>query len=198
MSKPLLIGVTGGIGSGKSTVCQIFETLGTPIYYTDDRAKALMEEDEMLKSQIKEIFGAEAYQGSSLNRKEISKKAFEDKHLLEKLNQVVHPAVRRDFEKWVDIHSGEKLLVKEAALLIEAESYKELDKLILVTADEETRITRVLQRDTHRTRDDIKKIMSRQLSDQEKKKLADFTIENNEGNSLVQQVSSIYDQLIVA
>ena len=197
MSKPLLVGVTGGIGSGKSTVCKVFQTLEINIYFADDRAKALMENDPTLSSEIKTIFGEDAYLNGKLNRREIAKKAFDDNSLLEKLNKAVHPAVRSDFEQWIEIHKEEKVLIKEAALLIEVGSYKELDKLIVVTSDHETRISRVLKRDDHRTRADIEKIIAEQLTDSEKLRFADYIVENNDGKSLIDQVSKIYDQLVI-
>lgn len=196
MSSPNLVGITGGIGSGKSTVCKIFEVLGLKVYYADDRAKELMLEPEVVK-EVESIFGSEAYANGTLNRPFIAKKAFNDKQLLTQLNDVVHPVVKRDFEQWISQNGSEEILLKEAALLIEAGSCKELDKLILITSEEQTRIDRVLARDAHRTEQDIRKIIDEQLSDDEKIPLADFIIKNDGNNSLIKQVVEIHEQLVV-
>ncbi|MEP1096649.1 MAG: dephospho-CoA kinase [Cyclobacteriaceae bacterium] len=198
MNKPKLIGITGGIGSGKSTVCEIFEVLGVKVYYADDQAKRLMESHSEVVEKVKSIFGDKAYIDGRLNRSHISQEAFKNKVLLEQLNGVVHPAVKKDFEDWVSHHSSEKLLLKEAALLIEAESYQALDSLVLVVASEQTRIERVLARDNHRNEEEIKKIISEQLTDKAKMAFADFIIDNDGGKSLIQQTMSIYKQLVVA
>lgn len=197
MSRPKLVGITGGIGSGKSTICKIFEVLGVKIYYADDRAKHLMETNQEVIADIKSIFGNEAYSSNKLNRAYISEMAFGNKNLLTDLNQVVHPAVKKDFEEWVTENSTEKFVLKEAALLIEAGSYKELDVLLLVVADEETRISRVLKRDTQRTEEEVRKIISEQLSDEEKVPLANFIIDNNGNTSLIRQVVGLHSQLII-
>lgn len=195
MGRPKLIGVTGGIGSGKTTVCKILEILGAKTYYADDRAKEMMETDASIITSVAKVFGKEAYLDGQLNRKEIARQAFKNKELLEQLNQIVHPKVKRDFENWVSDNSSEWILVKEAALLIEAGSHKELDCIILVMADEEERIRRVLARDSHRSEEDVKKIISKQLTDDQKSSLADFVIDNTGNNSLIKQVTSIYNQL---
>ncbi len=198
MSRPKLVGITGGIGSGKSTVCKIFEVLGVKVYYADDQAKDLMETNAEVMDGIKSIFGNDAYIRNKLNRAHIAQMAFGNKNLLMELNKVVHPAVRNDFENWVAEYSEEKMVLKEAALLIEAGSYKELDTLLLVVADEETRITRVINRDLQRTEDQVRKIISEQLPDAEKLPLASFVIDNNGDKSLIKQVTKIHSQLIIA
>ena len=195
MNKPKLIGVTGGIGSGKSTICRIFEVLGCKTYYSDDRAKDLMNNDPDLIAKIKAIFGDTAYEGKMLNRREIANQAFHDKKLIEKLNQAVHPAVRADFEKWVKGNQEHALLLKEAALLFETGSYKELDHTILVVAEEEIRIQRVLLRDKQRTREEVKGIIDKQLSDDKKEPLADFIILNNGKKSVIKQTMEVFAKL---
>ena len=197
-NRPHIVGVTGGIGSGKTTVCKIFETLGARAYYADDRAKWLMEHDEELIENIKELFGADAYQDGKLDRKFIGQRAFKDDLLLKRLNELVHPAVGRDVEKWTSENQDAKLLLKEAALLFETGSYKALDKNILVTAPEDVRIQRVTARDSHRTEDDVRDIIAKQMKDDEKRKLADFVIQNDGSQSVIKQVMKIYDQLVIA
>lgn len=197
MSKaPFLVGITGGIGSGKTTVCKIFETLNVPIYYADDRAKNLMRTNSKLISDIIGLFGNQAYIDGQLNRQEIAKQAFSDSSLLTKLNQLVHPAVRVDFEKWASTASSATYVIKEAALLVETGSYKELNMLIVVSTDEDLRIQRVLKRDPHRTNEDVKKIIKEQLPEAEKRKVADFIVENNGSSSLINQVHLIHKKLI--
>ncbi len=197
MNRPKLVGITGGIGSGKSTVCKIFEVLGAKVYYADDRAKFLMENDDDLIARVKSIFGDGAYLDNRLNRAAVAEKVFGNRDLLDRLNRIVHPAVKRDFEKWITENLHEKTLLKEAALLVETGSYKELDSLVLVLADEEIRITRILNRDPHRTEEDVRKIISEQLSDKEKSSLADFNIDNNGDKSLIHQVVNVHNELIV-
>ena len=196
-SKPLIVGVTGGIGSGKSIVCSVFETLGAITYYADDRAKWLMENDSKLTNGIKSLFGEEAYKNGKLDRKQIADQAFKNSSLLEKLNGLVHPAVAADVEKWIQENQATKLLLKEAALLFETGSYKSLNKTILVTSPEEVRIKRVIKRDAHRSEDDVRDIIQRQMKDEEKIPLADFVIQNDGKESVIKQVLAIYEQLVV-
>ena len=191
-SKSQIVGVTGGIGSGKSTVCKIFETLGAITYYADDRAKWLMINDSKLISHITDLFGEEAYKGEQLNREYIAERVFKDQALLEQLNQLVHPAVAKDVETWVGTNQDAPLLLKEAALLFETGSYKELDKTILVTAPEAIRIERVVKRDSHRSAQDVKNIMDKQMSDADKTVLADFVVENDGKKSVIKQVMDLY------
>jgi dephospho-CoA kinase len=197
VSNPILVGVTGGIGSGKSTVCKIFESLGVKTYYADDRAKQLMAEDHELIEGITSLFGENAYNKNGINREEIARRAFQDKGLLEQLNQLVHPAVKKDFLQWIQDNNSSRILLKEAALLVETGSYKDLDKLIVVTASDEVRIERTLKRDTHRTKEDIQKIISKQLPESEKIEKADFIIDNGGEESLIKQVMKIYSALTI-
>jgi len=193
---PAVIGITGGIGSGKSTVCKVFEVLGARTYYADDRAKWLMVNDSSLIAGIKKLFGEEAYKNGNLDRTHIAKMAFENAALLQSLNELVHPAVAKDVNKWIESNQDAKILLKEAALLFETGSYKELDQNVLVTAEEEVRIQRVLARDSHRTEEDVKNIIAKQMSDSEKMKLADFVIENDGSQSLIKQVMQIHQSIV--
>ncbi len=195
--RPLIVGVTGGIGSGKSTVCRVFETLGAVTYYADDRAKWLMENDVALVNGIKELFGLNAYKQGKLDRALIASQVFKNSSLLEKLNALVHPAVAGDVERWIQQHQDAKLLLKEAALLFETGSYQSLDKTILVTAPSEVRVDRVAKRDAHRSADDVRDIISKQMKDEEKIPLADFVIRNDGKESLIEQVMTLFKSLIV-
>lgn len=199
MKKALRIGVTGGIGSGKSLVCKIFQHLGAPVYDADSRAKMLMVSDEVLIGQIKSEFGEQSYQvGGELNREYLSKSVFNNPAQLEKLNQLVHPRVAIDSENWFERNNGAPYVVKEAALLFEAGSYKQLDKMIVVTAPEELRIKRVLVRDKKRTAEEIKKIIRNQMPESEKAAKADFVIHNDERELLIPQVLKLHERFIAA
>lgn len=183
MNRPLLIGITGGIGAGKSVIARVFEILGVPVYDADSRAKELMAESESLKSAIKVLFGEQSFKDGAINRKHIASKAFQNPKLLAQLNELIHPRVKEDFENWSNDQKNPYVL-KEAALLFETGSYRQLDQVILVTASESTRLKRVSKRDSHRSEDDIRAIMSRQWSDEKKVKMAHHVL-NNDNSALV-------------
>ena len=186
------IGITGGIGSGKTTVCKIFESLGIPVYYADDRAKALMIENKELVNDIKKLLGDEAYfEDGSLNRAYVAKIIFKDKKKLKKINELVHPAVAKDGILWQQAQTSVPYTVKEAALLIESGSFQALDYLITVWAPRETRIQRVLKRDGA-TREEVEARIDKQMPEFEKLKLAQYVIINDGEKSLVQQVHKLH------
>lgn len=185
----MLVGITGGIGSGKTLITRLFSLLNVPIYYADDRAKQLMNEN--LYDQISSEFGKESYHNGKLNRTYLAKKVFSNKEALKKLNAIVHPAVAYDFNQWAQEHDSFKYVLKEAALLIESKSYQQLDLLIVVSSPMALRKERVLTRDNFRSAEDVEKIISNQLPDEEKIKLADFHINNNETELLIPQVIAI-------
>ena len=194
--KKLKVGITGGIGSGKTTVCQIFETLGIPVYYADDRAKALMVEDEKLISDIKNIFGEAAYlPDGELNRKHIADIAFHNPLKLKELNAVVHPAVLEDGNRWHAEQKDAPYTLKEAALIFESDSYKHLDKIMTVFAPQNVRLERVLLRGGNLTKQDIEARMAKQLPEEEKVKRADFIIYNDGEQALIPQVMKIHQLL---
>jgi dephospho-CoA kinase len=197
-SKPLLVGITGGIGSGKSTACRIFSILGVPIYYADDRAKWLMSHDTDLKQAIISNFGEESFTAEgSLNRAYLASVVFPDEQKVAIINGLVHPAVKKDFEKWVGSQTAPYVL-KEAALLFESGSYQELDKIINVSAPLKTRITRVMMRDRHRTEKQIHEIIDKQMSDEEKNAKSDFVIKNADNKLLIPQVLELHRKLLAA
>lgn len=191
----LKVGITGGIGSGKTTVCKIFEVLGIPVYYADDRAKDLMQTDLKLIASIKEIFGDKAYASGKLNRAYISSKAFASKQLLAKLNGVVHPAVARDSELWMNRHKDLPYVLKEAALIFESGMHRYLDKIICVLAPIEERITRLKARD-NTTYEEIAARMKNQMSDERKAELSDFVIRNDSRHKLIPQALAIHHILM--
>lgn len=195
MKLPLQIGITGGIGSGKSLVCKIFKVLGVPTYDADSRAKNLMTTDGILVNQIKKEFGSLSYTSEGvLNREYLSASVFSKPDKLEKLNSFVHPRVAVDFKQWVEKQVGNKYVLKEAALLFESGSYRTLDKVILVTAPEAMRIKRVLARDKHRTQADVENIISNQLSEEQKEMKADYIIRNDESELILPQVLELHER----
>ena len=193
----LKIGITGGIGSGKTTVCRVFETLGIPVFYADVVAKEIMVKDEILINGVKETFGKESYlEQGVLNNKHIAGIVFNDTTALEKLNALVHPAVFRAFDQWVATVSADSpYILKEAALLFESGSYKMCDYNILVTAPLVNKISRVMLRDGV-TEAQVQARMDKQFSDEQKLKLADFQIKNDESSSLILQVLDLHTQFI--
>ncbi len=197
MSKPLRIGITGGIGSGKSLVCKIFAVLQVPVYDADSMARKLMTSDSVLIDQIKTEFGELSYQlDGSLNREYLRKEVFNDPVKLEKLNQLVHPRVGIDSENWIERNKAYPYVVKEAALLFESGSYKLLDKIIVVTAPERLRVQRVLDRDKSRTVEDVTKIVRSQMTEEEKMTKADFIIRNDETELVIPQVLKLHERFI--
>ena len=193
-NKILKIGITGGIGSGKTTACHIFETLAIPVYYADDRAKALMVENTDLITSIKNLFGEAAYApDGSLNRKHIADIAFHNPLMLNELNALVHPAVWLDGEKWHNAQTHAPYTLKEAALLFEGGGNILLDKIITVVAPVEKRIERVLLRGGGTmTRSDVEARIAKQLPDEEKIKQSDFVIWNDGKQALIPQVLAIH------
>lgn len=193
----LKIGITGGIGSGKTTVCKMFEELGIPVYYADERAKHLMQHEHFLIDEIKRNFGEDVYEDGILNRERLAKKVFKDEKKLALLNSLVHPAVFHDTELWVEQQKKTKApyILKEAALLVESGSYKKLDKLIVITAPVETRIKRVKKRDGV-TKGQVMERIKHQMPEEEKVKLADYVIQNDKGlTELKEQVLKIHQEL---
>lgn len=194
----LKVGVTGNIGSGKTTVCRIFESMMVPVYYADERAKALMTEDEAVRSQIVELLGPEAYlPDGSLNRAWIAERVFADEALLQKLNAIVHPAVHRDLQAWFRQQEaiGHPYAIEEAALLFESGGYKMLDKIIVVVAPEAERIRRVMARDGV-SEAQVRARMEKQWPEASKAGMADFVIVNDGTQPLPEQVARIHRQLL--
>ncbi len=185
------VGITGGIGSGKTTVCRLFAQLGIPVYPADERAKALMTEDPQLTEAIRQLLGEETYsEQGELNRTYIASRVFNNAGLLEKLNSLVHPAVFRDFDHWATRQSG-PYVIKEAALMFESGSYLDLDAVINVCAPEEIRLQRAIQRD-NASEEQIRGRMSRQLSEEERVQRADYLIQNSGNELLIPQVMELH------
>jgi len=190
------IGITGGIGSGKTTVCKIFETLGIPVYYADDRAKQLMAKNEDLKAQIISHFGEATYNNEGrLNRVHLANIVFNDPDKLLLLNSLVHPAVNQDAERWHRAQKDAPYTIKEAALLFESGSFRQLDRIICVYAPKAARLQRVIQRDGVSEAQVLAR-MNKQMADFDKIQLSDFVITNNQKKSLIQQVLRIHQTVL--
>ena len=194
----LKIGITGNIGSGKTTVSKLFELIGIPVFYADDAAKILMVTDEVLIAGIKQTFGAESYlDDKTLNRKHIADIVFSDEEQLAKLNALVHPAVFRAFDSWVEqeVKDGVPYVLKEAAVLFESSSYKFCDKTIMVTAPLDMRIKRVMHRDNI-TSQEVLNREARQFTEEKKIQLADYIIKNDESELVIPQVLKLHQEFI--
>jgi dephospho-CoA kinase len=189
----LKIGITGGIGSGKSTVAKIIETLGYPVFYADQVAKEIMEESPVVKAALIEWLGNDAIIDNQLNKPYIASKIFSDAQLKGKINNLVHPLVREAFRAFAD-QSKKELVFMEAAILFETGSYQNMDKNILVVADETVRIQRVMQRDQV-SQKAVEDRMKNQWPDDKKTQLADFIIENNPQVLITPQVLQTIDYL---
>ncbi|HBX62336.1 MAG TPA: dephospho-CoA kinase [Flavobacteriaceae bacterium] len=176
-NQPFVAGITGGIGSGKSTAAKFFEELGIPVYNSDTRAKTIQNENSEVKVKIIAAFGEEAYNENGLNKPYLSKQVFQNNEKLKLLNSIVHPAVFQDFEDWKKAQKSD-IVMKEAAILIESGSYKDCDVVISVVVDVETRIARTIERDGL-SREEILARINNQISDEERIAKSDFIIDNN-------------------
>ncbi len=192
----LRIGITGGMGAGKSTICQIFKRLGVPVYDADSRAKWIMNNDPELKKEIVSNFGWDSYdRKDELNKEYLAKVVFNNDQKLGLLNSIVHPAVKLDYINWIEEHKSEPYSLKEAALLFESDSYKNLHKVIVVNSPIETRIGRIMQRD-HVKREDILKRIQNQTTDRERMKKADWIIYNDGHRSLIEQALNLHNGIL--
>lgn len=195
MKQPYQVGITGGIGSGKSVVCKIFSCLGIPVYDADSHAKEIMTTDGILIEQIKKEFGDLSYHSDgTLNRKYLSEVAFHDPQRLAVLNNLIHPRVQEHYGRWVHRKVDHAYVIKEAALLLEAESAKTLNFIITVYAPDSVRMHRVLSRDPHRDEAQVKAIMHKQLPEEEKMKRADAVIVNDDRTLVIPQVLLLHQQ----
>lgn len=191
MNSSLTVGVTGGIGSGKSLICRIFSILFIPVYDADTRAKWIMSHDPAVMEKVKGLIGDKAYSGKTIDRQFIASKTFHNSELLNSLNAIVHPAVTHDFDVWRVKQPPSPYVIKEAALLIESGSYKNLDALINIHAPAALRKDRVLSRDPFRDEEQIEHIMARQLSDEERIEKSDHTIYNDDKHMVIPKVLSL-------
>ncbi|TVQ78854.1 MAG: dephospho-CoA kinase [Flavobacteriales bacterium] len=192
--KPLIVGITGGIGSGKTTVAKIFEKMGIPIYIADEKSRERTATDPRIKSYIQETYGDELFDSDgSLKRKALGEIVFPDKDKLKALNEVIHPIVAEDFKEWLAQQNAPYIL-KEAAVLFESGTYNDCDYIIVVIAPRELRIKRVMER-SGLTREEIESRMNHQWSDDDKIALSDFVIRNGEDDALMPQIFEIHEDL---
>ena len=190
----LAVGLTGGIGSGKSTVAEIFKVLGIPVFDADSQAKRLMDQDSELRLAVQQTFGKDTYTNGKLNRKILAELVFGNPFELQKLNAIVHPATIKAANDWM-VKQTAPYVIKEAALLFEAGSAGGLDYVIGVSAPVTIRINRVMQRD-HVTKQQVKERMDRQINDEIKMRLCDFVLMNNEQQLLTTQVLELHQKLL--
>ena len=189
------VGITGGIGSGKSLVCSVLEACGVPVYYADSEARRLMNADSSLREAIKDLLGENAYRDGELDRQMVGERVFGDSGLLEKLNALVHPVVGDDFHTWCTRWEGVSYVVEEAAILFESGASRHLDMSVLVYAPSQLRIKRVMERDGA-SRREVEQRMQMQMDEEEKLKLADRVIFNDGKNLLLPQIVDLHEDLI--
>jgi dephospho-CoA kinase len=191
----LKVGITGGIGSGKTTVCGIFEILGVPVFNADMQAKSIMVTDTSLITSIKKEFGEESYFSSGkLNKEYLANKVFNNREALKKLNSLVHPATIRAFNVWA-LQQKTAYVIKEAAILIESGSYQDCDFVIVVTSPEDIRIARVIDREGVNEKD-VRSRMNKQMSEEEKVNIADFIIVNDDKTAIIPQVLKLHEYFV--
>jgi dephospho-CoA kinase len=192
----LKIGVTGGIGSGKSLVCKIISSMGYPVYNADEEAKSLTNSHPTIVSSVKSLFGDDIYYNGELNRKKVASLVFNNTALLQKLNEIIHPVVEEDFRNWVNKNSHHQLVFQEAAILFESGAYKQLDKTIAVWANQEQRIERVCSRDGV-SREEVLNRIANQIGEDELLSRSNFVIKNTELELLTPQIVKLIGKLLV-
>jgi len=190
MEKPIVVGLTGGIGSGKSTVAKLFEISGFPVFYADSEAKKLYTTDPEVKRQVIALLGEQAYAGNHPDRAFIANQVFGRSELLTALNGIIHPAVRQKFKNWLVEHAHFELVVREAAILFESQSHTDCNFTLTITAPGELRIQRVMQRDAV-PHDAVKRRIQNQWSDTERRALADFEIHNDDKTLVIPQFEAV-------
>lgn len=190
----IIVGLTGGIGSGKTTVANFFKELGVPVYIADLEAKKLMNRSKVIRRKLIKLFGKHAYKNNQLNRPFLAGKIFNNEDLLKQMNAIVHPKVGKHFKRWADKQNA-PYVIKEAAILFENNSYLNCDYIITVIADQEAKMQRILKRDGT-SRNKVIAIMNNQWQDQEKVKLSDFVIENKTLEDTKKQVFVIHQKLL--
>ncbi len=189
------VGLTGGIGTGKSTVAEIFKLLGVPVYNADYRARLLTNTHTEIISSVKALFGNDIYTENGLDRKKVASLVFKDKPLLAQLNNIIHPAVANDFEQWLEKNMNSPYIIKEAAILFESGGNKQVDKVICVAAPEELRIKRVMKRDGV-SKEEVQSRINNQMKEEDKQKMADFLIHCNDEDLVIPQVVALHQSLV--
>jgi len=188
------LGITGGIGSGKTFVCSILEKFGVPVYYADKEARGLMNTREDLKRAIKDVFGEEIYHDGELDRPEMGRRIFGQPEMLDKINRMVHPVVREDFFKWSEAWENVPYVIEEAAILFESGAASEMDATVLIYAPKQLRIERVMARDGL-SRSEVERRINMQMDEEEKKRLSDRVILNDEKKLLLPQLVALHEDI---
>lgn len=192
----IIVGITGGIGSGKSVISRIFRQLGIPVYDADAAAKDLYRRYPELLQKVKSEFGEDVIDAKgNIDRKKLATIVFQDPERLKLLNRMVHPMVRKDFKEWVAAHRAAPYVMKEAAILFESGTHRDCDLVITVVASPELRLQRVRSRD-QRSVAEIRKVMEQQWSDEDKSRKSDFVVRNDEDDAVLPQVLQIHDLLL--
>jgi dephospho-CoA kinase len=191
----LRIGITGGIGSGKSYICKAFEHLGIPVFYADDEVKKMYDDTPEVHAQLIAAFGENIYSNENLNKKQLAQKVFSDSSALQTLNAIAHPAVEKRFTAWCARQKNAPYVIQEAALMFESNAHRQMDKVITVTSPVEVRLERVTGRDGC-TREEVRQRMAHQLSDEERNPRADFVIVNDNVAPLLPQIIKIHEALL--
>jgi len=191
-----IVGITGGIGSGKSTICKVFKHLGIPVYNADDKGKSILQTNKRVKEKVVSLFGRNIFDSAgALDTRSLADIVFTDSSKLKLLNDIIHPAVREDFIKWKENYCDVPYLIKEAAILIESGSYKDCDTIIVVSAHESLRILRVIERDSLSEKQ-VKRRIDQQLNEDKRVQYADYIIDNNEKTLVLPQILKIHEDLI--
>ena len=191
----LKIGLTGGIGSGKSLVSRIFSVLGVPVFHSDEVSKYLINQNQKIIDAVSEVFGTQIYRQGMLDRKKLSEIVFDNKALLERLNSILHPAVTAEFKKWLSNCTGSTYIIKEAAILFESGTHQDLDIVITVTAPEDMRISRVMERDGI-SAEEVTHRMRNQLDEKERISRSDEIIQNDGQELVIPQVIELHNKFM--
>lgn len=194
MKTPHKIGITGGIGSGKTTITKIFNSLGIPVFNSDTCGQNILLENKQVIAKIKEIFGNQIVIDNKINKEKLRHIVFNNKHQLERLNNIIHPIVNDHFNHWIK-HQDSNYIIKESALLFESKTHQQLNQIILVTAPIKLRIQRVIKRD-RKTKEDVLSIINNQLPYKKIQSKANYIINNNEKNLLTPQIIKIHQNLM--
>ncbi len=190
----MIVGLTGGIGSGKTTVARIFAMIGAPVYEADSASKKLIDSDRNLQGKLQAVLGADIVLDGKIDRPKMASLIFSDENLLQKTNEIIHPAVAEDFQNWHQNQNAD-YVIREAAILFKSGSYQDCDKIIVVSAPQEMRIKRVMQRG-NQTREQVLARMKNQWPEAAKLERADFVVKNDQTESLIKQVLRINENLI--
>jgi len=189
------VGITGGIGSGKSLVCQVFERLGIPVYYADEAARKLMEHDPVIRHDLMAWLGEDIYSGNELDRLKMAGLIFTNPELLQIVNRIVHPRVAADFQNWCESYENKPYVIQESAILFESGAYRFVDFIVLVTAPEDIRLNRVITRNGM-TPEKIQAIMKNQWPDNEKTSRSQFILNNDNKSLVLPRILNLHSQLM--